>query len=164
MFLSVGGNVGDRLQYMKSVYYEINSNAGIIEKASPLYLSEPWGFLHNRYFLNSVFQVSTCLELEMVFSELLNIENRLGRQRKASSGYLGRTIDIDVISFDDVVISNKMITVPHPRMCDRLFVLLPMYDIAPNWVHPLTGESLKTLIQKCSDTGKIRRTKMNYYE
>jgi len=146
------------------VYLEINSSIGTIINASPVYLSEPWGFMHRRYFTNAVFHVETALELCEILPKLHKIEANLGRIRSAATGYIARTMDIDIIAMDDTVYNEENVTLPHPRMRDRLFVLLPLFDIAPQWVHPRTGENIQELIRKCSDTGKIRKTMLCYYD
>lgn len=156
VFLGVGGNLGDRLANIREAVELIGKRIGNIEKVSSVYLSEPWGFKHTKYFTNVVVELYTPLSADNVLSEAFEIEAELKRTR-SGKGYEGRTMDIDILFFNDEIISTERLTVPHPHICKRLFVLLPMAEIEPEFVHPENNMQIRQLVEICPDMGKIRR-------
>ena len=156
VFLGIGGNLGDRLANLRSSIELIGERIGKVEKISSVYLSEPWGFKHAKYFTNIVAKVRTYLSAEETLSTALQIEAELKRTR-SGNGYEGRTMDIDILFFNDDIISTERLIVPHPLICQRLFVLLPMQEIEPDYVHPQNGKTMHELTELCTDKGKIRK-------
>lgn len=156
VFLGIGGNLGDRLANLRSAINLIGDRIGKLEKVSSVYLSEPWGFNHAKYFTNIVAKVRTALSADETLASALQIEAELKRTR-SGNGYEGRTMDIDVLFFNDEIIRTKSLVVPHPLICQRLFVLLPMQEIEPDFVHPQTGKTILELAGICTDSGKIRK-------
>lgn len=156
VFLGIGGNLGDRLANLRSAINLIGDCIGKIEKVSSVYLSEPWGFKHAKYFTNIVAQVWTALSADETLASALQIEAELKRTR-SGNGYEGRTMDIDILFFNDEIIHTEKLIVPHPLICQRLFVLLPMQEIEPDFVHPQTGKTIQELAGLCTDSGKIRK-------
>ena len=156
VFLGIGGNLGDRLANLRSAVKLIGERIGKVEKISSVYLSEPWGFKHAKYFTNIVAKVRTPLSAEETLSTALQIEAELKRTR-SGNGYEGRTMDIDILFFNDEIISTERLIVPHPLICQRLFVLLPMQEIEPDYVHPQNGKTMHELTELCTDKGKIRK-------
>lgn len=156
VFLGIGGNLGNRLANLQSAVKLIRKHIGEVEKVSSVYLSEPWGFKHAKYFTNIVAKVRTNLSSDEVLETALQIEADLKRTR-SGNGYEGRTMDIDILFFNDEIISTDNLIVPHPFICQRLFVLLPMQEIESGFIHPQNGMSMQKLAEICTDVCKIRR-------
>ena len=156
VFLGIGGNLGDRIANLRSAVKLIGYRIGKIEKISSVYLSEPWGFKHAKYFTNIVVKVRTSLSAEETLTTALQIETELKRTR-SGNGYEGRTMDIDILFFNDEIICNERLKVPHPLICQRLFVLLPMQEIEPDFIHPQNGKTICNLVEICTDNGKIKK-------
>ena len=156
VFLGIGGNLGDRLGNLHRAVELIGERIGRIEKVSSVYLSEPWGFKHAKYFTNIVAEVYTHFSADEVLSKTFEIEAELKRTR-SGKGYEGRTMDIDILFFNDEIINTERLIVPHPHICQRLFVLLPMAEIEPNFIHPQNGKTMQQLAEICTDKGKIRK-------
>jgi 2-amino-4-hydroxy-6-hydroxymethyldihydropteridine pyrophosphokinase len=156
VFLGIGGNLGDRLGNLRRAVELIGERIGKIEKVSSVYLSEPWGFKHAKYFTNIVAEVYTAFSADEVLTKAFEIETELKRTR-SGNGYEGRTMDIDILFFNSEIINTERLIVPHPHICQRLFVLLPMQEIEPDFVHPQNDMTMKELAKICNDAGKIRR-------
>ena len=150
VILSIGSNQGDRKNYIQQAINIINRALGSVICVSKLYESPSWGFESNAFF-NCALLIHTSKSADKVLEEILSIENDLGRIRSTTQGYHARTIDIDMISFNDEMIETPTLTVPHPQMQDRKFVLFPMKDVAPDFWHPILEKSLDTLISICPD-------------
>ena len=131
-----GSNSGDRLNYVKKAIQQIEAEIGKIIKISPLYESEPWGFDDETWFINGVLIVETELEAENVLSKLLSIENSLGRRRTDSERYESRTIDLDILFYNEIILESENLVIPHPRLHKRRFTLLPLNYLLLNFVHP----------------------------
>jgi 2-amino-4-hydroxy-6-hydroxymethyldihydropteridine diphosphokinase len=159
VFLGIGGNLGNRISNIDTAVGLIAKNIGKIRKKSSIYISEPWGFTHPKYFTNIVISIETNLSGKDILSKAKKIELDMKRV-KTTSSYEGRTIDIDILSYGNKIINTPELSIPHNRMHERLFVLMPMCEIAPNYVHPLFNENISTLLKKCKDLCKIR--KLNY--
>ncbi len=134
----------------------ISDRIAVPEKVSPIYLSEPWGFKHAKYFTNAVVKLTTDKNPEQILEIILSIESELKRVR-SKSGYQGRTMDIDILYYGDKTIKSKVLEVPHPRIKNRLFVLLPLRDIDKNFIDPVNGKSITQMLEECSDKGKIKK-------
>lgn len=160
VFLGIGGNLGDRLGNLRCAVELIGKRIGRIEKVSSVYLSEPWGFTHAKYFTNIVAEVYTQLTADEVLTKSFEIEAKLKRTR-SGNGYEGRTMDIDILFYNNEIINTKRLVIPHPHICQRLFVLLPMAEIEPNFVHPQNGKTMQELVEICTDNGKIKKISPN---
>lgn len=156
VFLGVGGNLGDRLVNLNRAVEQINKRIGNIEKISSVYLSEPWGFKHAKYFTNIVVELYTKFSADEVLTLAFEIEAELKRTR-SGNGYEGRTMDIDILFFNDEIISTERLSIPHPHICQRLFVLLPMSEIEPDFVHPQNNTKIGELVKICIDKCKIKK-------
>lgn len=156
VFLGIGGNLGDRIGNLRRAVELIGERIGRIEKVSSVYLSEPWGFKHAKYFTNIVAEVYTPFSADEVLTKAFEIEAELKRTR-SGNGYEGRTMDIDILFFNDEIINTERLTVPHPHICNRKFVLLPMAEIEPYFVHPQNGKTIQQLCNICIDDCKIKR-------
>jgi 2-amino-4-hydroxy-6-hydroxymethyldihydropteridine diphosphokinase len=153
VYLVLGGNQGNRTEIFSKAIDLVTSEIGQKTAISSIYESESWGF-ESDLFINQVIAVKTLLSPEQVLSIAQHIENRLGRMRK-SNGYEARTLDIDLLYYDDIVVENEILTLPHPRIPNRRFVLVPMAEIAPSHEDPLTGLSIKEMLQNCTDLSKV---------
>ena len=154
-YLLLGSNISPRNDYLNSAKELIEIEIGDIQASSSVYESEPWGFEAEHYFLNEVLAVDTVLNARDLLDESQEIEKRLGRMRKSDTSYSSRTIDIDILFFDDAVLSLPGLTIPHIQIQNRRFTLLPLVEIAPDFKHPVLGKSCRQLLKDCKDCGKV---------
>jgi len=150
-YLSLGSNQGEKLENLKKAIHLIASEVGAIQKIAAVYKTPSWGFEGDE-FLNTCIKVSTYQAPEKLLQTLLAIEKKLGRTRKGQNEYQNRPIDIDVLLFDDEIIFSKTLTVPHPKMLLRKFVLVPLNEIASTFIHPITKKKIAICLQNCEDT------------
>ena len=162
VYISFGSNKGNRLDNIIISLKEIEVQLGRIEKISNLYLTKSWGF-KSRDFYNGCFVLKTKYSLKIVLKTLLNIESSIGRVRKKSNVYLDREIDLDILFFDSVIIKSKGLTVPHPRINYRKFVLIPLCDINPNFIHPETKKSIFKILSASIEKESLKKIKQNNY-
>ncbi len=127
---------------------------GNISAESPIYETESWGY-HDNDYLNQVVVCDTTLSAEKILTETSLIETELGRVRNGQ-GYQARTIDIDILLYGNEVVVSPTLTVPHPRMQERKFVLIPMCDLAPSLIHPTLNKTMKELLQCCTDSCNVK--------
>jgi len=151
VYLLLGSNLDDRSASLKLARAAISSGIGNIISESSIYESEPWGFHSEQQFLNQVVRIETNFKPLHVLDEILKIEIKLGRKRENSEGYVSRTIDIDILFFNDEIISEDILTVPHPKIQERMFTLLPMSELNRSMIHPITHKSIGELISECRD-------------
>ena len=154
VLISLGSNMGNREENINQAIYSIKLGLGTVLAQSPMYESASWGYDDSSY-LNNALCLSTSLEPLKLMDALLHIELIQGRERNHNHGYEARTIDIDVILIEGLVINHPKLKVPHPRMHLRRFVLKPVADIAPDWIHELKSQSLAELLIECKDDSKI---------
>ena len=153
-YLSLGTNQGDKLENLQNAIHLIDESIGGVQKISAIYKSPSWGFEGNEFF-NICISVSTDQLPATLLESLLAIEKELGRTRANQEGYQNRNIDIDILLFEDEVILSKTLTVPHSKMLERKFVLLPLVEIAPNTIHPIEKKQLHVCLQNCGDTSEV---------
>jgi len=150
VFLLLGGNQGNVSETFERAKQLIARKAGYVVAESFLYQSEPWGFTSDNLFLNRVIEVETQLEPLELLEVLLKIETKLGRTREPGV-MASRPIDIDILFFNDQVIINQQLKVPHPRLHLRRFTLEPLAEIAPGLLHPLFAKTTVQLLEECND-------------
>jgi len=150
--LLLGGNIGDPQETLLKAERLIAEHAGRIVSRSRDHWTEPWGFSDERLFLNRALIVATRLDPAELLAVLLRIEAELGRIRTDDERYEARTIDIDILLIQERVVETPTLTVPHPRMHERLFALAPSADIAPGWRHPVFGASVFNLLLSAEQT------------
>lgn len=155
VILSLGSNIGNRLQVIEEAIAAIHKTVGTVVKVSALYETPSWGF-DSDFFYNCALKVHTYKSAQNVLDELLLLEQKLGRTRTNEAGYQARMIDIDVIAFNEEIIHTEKLQVPHPQMQNRLFVLLPMRDLNLDWRHPILQKYLHELVQLSNDKGKCK--------
>lgn len=153
-YLSLGSNLGDRVAHLQSAINQIGELVGHVIKVSSIYRSASWGY-QGKDYLNCCIEVSTSLTPERLLEAIQKIEGSLGRVRNSDAGYQDRSIDIDVLLFDDEIIFYNDLKVPHPRMLERKFVLVPLTEIAPNIIHPIEKKTILICLQNCQDQADI---------
>lgn len=156
VYLCLGSNLGDRIKQFQSAQIEIGKNIGKILIKSSVYDTEPWGLSVDESFLNQVLIVESTLEPEMLLDECLEIEKKHGRVRD-SLVYESRTLDIDLLFYDNEIINSNKLTLPHPQIANRKFVLEPLCEISPEFIHPLLKRSLSELLYSCQDEMKVKK-------
>ena len=143
--ISIGSNLGIRLELLQRALTLIEKEGVKIKTLSCIYETPAWGF-NGSPFYNACALIETILSPEELLQVFFQIEEKLGRFRELSNGYSARKIDLDLLFYEDHVISSKNLTIPHPRMHLRNFVLLPLFDIEKNWVLPVKKTNIKKLI------------------
>ena len=155
-YLSLGSNQGRKLNNLQEAIYEIAESIGAIHKISSVYKTDSWGFKGDDFY-NICIAVSTYLPPEELLRNILNIETKLGRKREQNNKYTNRKIDIDILLFDDEIVFSKNIIIPHPRMLDRKFVLVPLAEIAGNTLHPIEKKTLNICLNNTIDASEIHK-------
>ncbi|MDX9769732.1 MAG: 2-amino-4-hydroxy-6-hydroxymethyldihydropteridine diphosphokinase [Tenuifilaceae bacterium] len=155
-FLCIGGNLGDREDFLKKSIELIESEVGVVLSKSDVFESEAWGFEHNTPFLNQVLEVKTTLSALCLLDVCHKIEATLGRDRYTTAeSYSARTADIDILFYDECIYTLPPLIVPHPKLLERRFVLEPLAQIAPELIHPLQCKTIKMLKDECNDEGRV---------
>ena len=155
----IGGNMGDRMANLAMAMKLIEEQIGNIELKSSIYETAAWGQTNQPDFLNQALLVNTNMQADELMSKLLSIENLMGRIRTIKLG--PRTIDLDIMYFNNEVISTNLITIPHPKLAERKFVLEPLFEIAPNYLHPVLNKTNASLLKDCGDSLAVYK-KTNY--
>jgi len=150
VYLLIGGNMGDRMANLAQAIHLINQEIGPIQLTSSIYETAAWGNTNQPDFLNQSLMLHTTLDAETVMRQLLNIEIGMGRKRDIPMG--PRTIDLDIVYFNDLVIENELIKIPHPKIAERRFVLMPLAEIAPQFLHPVLNKTNEALLKDCGDS------------
>lgn len=155
VFLSLGSNLGDRLSYLNQAVEELELCGIKCVKKSPVYETDSWGYDDEPY-LNQVLECETFLTPEKLLEETSKIETLLGRKRTLR-GYQARTIDIDILFYDSEIVDIPRLIIPHPKIALRRFVLIPLCDIAPEFLHPVLKKTVRQLLDECEDTGRVEK-------
>ena len=153
IYLGIGGNIENRYNYILETQKHIEERIGEIIALSPIYETPPWGFKAETNFLNRVAKAETTLNVNELLIEINEIEKNLNRQR-SKDGYISRTADIDILFYGSEIINTPNIEIPHPRLHKRNFVLLPLNDIASDFIHPVLKKTIYQLIAECNDKGE----------
>jgi deoxyguanosine kinase len=155
-YLSLGTNQGNKLENLQNALHLIDHKVGAIQKISSIYKTASWGF-NGEDFNNICIKVATYHSPETVLSTILSIEKELGRKRTNQEGYQNRNIDIDILLFEDEIILSKSLIVPHSKMLERKFVMVPLVEIAPDTLHPIEKKQVHLCLQNCDDAAEITK-------
>jgi len=152
VYLLLGGNQGDREDIIRKTVTLLNRKMGSVKQVSSFYETEPWGMVNAQNFLNVALTLATKHTAFELLDLILEIEEKLGRKRNPfNSEYESRSIDIDILFYGSAVIQSLRLTIPHPRIQLRKFVLVPLCEIAPGFVHPVFQKTIFTLLNECQD-------------
>lgn len=159
VYLLLGGNKGDVKSHFIRACELMEQRIGRIFSMSPLYASEAWGFSSDSLFLNQVIALQTQQMEDEVLEGVLRIEEDLGRVREfGTQGYQNRSLDIDILFFNQLICEKSSLIIPHPRLHLRKFTLCPLNDIAPALVHPVFQKTIEELLAICPDNSEVSIT------
>jgi len=153
VFLLLGANLGSRKATLQEAIELISEQIAPITTQSSIYETAPWGVTAQPAYLNQVVGLSTYLHPIDILERCLKIEKQLGRQRRER--WDSRTIDIDILYYDSLVMKMTDLVIPHPRLHERRFTLVPLTEIAAEFVHPSLKKSSKELLEQCTDDGEV---------
>lgn len=155
VYLSIGGNLGDRLANLRKCIGLLEDRVGLILKKSSVYETKAWGNEDQPDFYNMVLLIETNYSPFDLLKQSQHIELELGRERVKHWGE--RTIDIDILFFDEQIVKTKELVVPHPFIQDRMFVLEPLNEISPKFIHPILKKSVEVIYKECKDSLPVRK-------
>jgi 2-amino-4-hydroxy-6-hydroxymethyldihydropteridine diphosphokinase len=153
VFLSLGGNLGNTQEIFEWTYPMIENKVGPILQKSSLYQTAAWGLTDQADFLNQVVLLESSLTPNEILAEIQAIEKALGRERQVTWG--PRTLDLDILFIDQELIQESDLQIPHPHIQDRKFILIPLREIAADWIHPVFKKSAKELLIETKDTSAV---------
>ena len=162
VYISLGSNLGNRAFHLQKGLFSLSEHVGEIRSISNVYESPAWGF-EGGDFLNACVSIETRLRPEEVLTSLLEIEREAGRIREKGVGYRSRTLDLDLLYYAREAIQTNFLTVPHPSLHKRRFILKPLTDIAPQFYHPVLGKDHRNLLQECRDTTPVEKISLHLY-
>lgn len=149
VFLGLGSNIGDRKNHIRQTISKIEHCIGEIAAQSSLYKTAAWGKTDQSYFINQVIEISTPLSPVDLLDQVLMVERQRGRIRKEKWG--ARSIDIDILFYGSEIIEMPRLLIPHPFIAERRFVLAPMHELAPDFLHPVFERTIRELLSNCDD-------------
>lgn len=155
VYLSLGSNQGDRLFLLINALHDLKLQSIGSTRISGIYETDPWGFDADQPFYNIVVEMWFDLPPRNLLNLCLAIENQLGRKRVVGAGYRSRPIDIDILFYGDKIICQPALTLPHPKLHLRRFVLEPMAELTPGFIHPVFKKSIAELLEVCPDQGRV---------
>ena len=164
--LITGGNLGSVAENLEAAREAISREVGVVERCSSVLESEAWGFEAEERFLNQVLVVATALPPEQLLERCLQIERQLGRVRRPGPRYGSRTMDIDLLFYDNRVVDSDRLTIPHPRIAERDFVLAPLEEVLPDYVHPVLKKTIRQLrreLLQAAGRGRHEKLTKNHY-
>lgn len=156
IYLSLGSNIGDRKRYLNTAIEAIQKFAEI-KQVSSLYETAPLGFESDEMFYNSCIGIECALSPNELLAEINRIEAVAGRVRFNDGKYRSRNLDIDILFYHNQVIQEENLMVPHPRIFERKFVLIPLFEIAPDLIHPESHDSIAEILSKCKDNSELEK-------
>ena len=154
--LLLGSNIDNRLELLANAGAMIMEQIGQVVATSSIYESAPWGYDSNNPFLNQALLIKTDIRPEKVLEKCLSIEAQLGRTRSENGTYADRNIDIDILLYEQLIISNENLEIPHPRMHQRRFCMEPLAEIVPDWKIPTFGKTVRTILNNCEDNSSTK--------
>ncbi|QHT66514.1 2-amino-4-hydroxy-6-hydroxymethyldihydropteridine diphosphokinase [Rhodocytophaga rosea] len=153
-YLLLGSNLGSKQLNLEQARTLLSLQAGNITKQSAVYQTLAWGNTDQPAFLNQVLEIQTDLSPQMLLQKINEIEKNLGRERRAR--WESRLIDIDILYFNTLVVETEVLIIPHPQIAYRRFTLVPLAEIAPDYIHPVLQQTNLQLLQNCPDTLDVR--------
>ena len=159
VYILLGSNLGDQLSNLQEACSFLKAKSIKVIASSPLYRTKAWGNVNQDDFLNVILDVETKLDANELLTELLAIEIMMGRVR-GQLQWMPRLIDIDILYFNDEIIQLPHLKIPHPYIAERRFTLIPLNDLAPNFIHPKLNLSNNKLLQKCEDKSEVVKTNL----
>lgn len=154
-YILLGGNIGDRKQHLENAKQHILFYCGTITQQSSIYQTAAWGVTDQPDFYNQVIVIDTLLSPEALMQSLLKIEQIMGRVRSQKMG--PRIIDLDILLIDDLIMETDILSLPHPAMTKRRFVLEPLSEISPDKIHPVEKKSITLLLLECRDDLNVQK-------
>lgn len=150
-----GSNLDDRSFYIQQAIKLIKERVGVVTAQSSVYESEPWGYTSSNSFYNQLIVVETKFNPQDVLCQLQKIEYQLGRVRDRGGKYIDRTLDLDILFYDDLVMNSERLVIPHPEVANRRFVLAPLAELFPEKTHPVLRKTFAQLLEFCPDKGNV---------
>ena len=161
--LSLGSNIGDRKVLLQKAIYLLENELGPIDQISSIYETPAWGF-NGENFYNCCVSLHTSNDPMAIMDSIVSIEQKLGRIRYEDNNYHSRTIDIDLLYLEDLILNTSRLILPHPHLHKRRFVLEPLEEIAPKFIHPLLKKDTKSLMEICSDDAQLTKINQKLYK
>jgi 2-amino-4-hydroxy-6-hydroxymethyldihydropteridine diphosphokinase len=156
VFLGIGTNLGNREENLEQAVARIGQSIGTVIRSSSIYRTAPWGFQSDEEFLNMVVKIETDLVPVMLLEKNLAIESLMGRVR-GPEHFSSRLIDIDILLYEDLIINDENLKIPHPLLQERRFVLVPLCEIAAAMLHPVLKKTFDKLLEECEDRGVVKK-------
>jgi len=153
IFLQLGSNMGERAEYLQNASEILAAEIGVVKKESKIYESVPWGVENQKNYLNQVLEIKSEFSAEEVLERVLQIEDKIGRIRNEKWGE--RIIDIDILLFNDSIVEKDGICIPHIHLHNRRFVLIPLNEVAPSFIHPKYNKTIEELLSECKDIESV---------
>ncbi|RFC55372.1 2-amino-4-hydroxy-6-hydroxymethyldihydropteridine diphosphokinase [Brumimicrobium aurantiacum] len=156
VILGLGSNLGDKKSNIENAVYAIETAFDCESKSSRLFRSKAWGFNSDSYFLNSCISIKTSLSPFEVLSITKSIEKQIGRVKKSKNNtYESRVIDIDILYYGDKQITHSELTIPHPHISSRAFVITTIKDLNPEFMDPVNNQSIERMLSVCNDKSSV---------
>ena len=153
VYIALGSNLGDRAANLAKAREMLADDIQVLKRSS-IYRTAPWGYSEQDDFYNQVLEAETDLSPMRLLGRLKRIEKRMGRKKTFRNG--PRVIDLDILFYDDLVLDTRRLVIPHPRLHERAFVLVPMAEINPGFIHPVLGKTIFELLSKVDQAGVVR--------
>jgi deoxyguanosine kinase len=164
VFLSIGSNQGDRFLFLENAVEAIKAHIGLKIEVSPIYESEPIGFDSDELFLNACVKVETKKKPLEILSIIQSIEQKNGRIRTENQKYTSRTLDIDILFYDQEIISTENLKIPHPHFGERKFVLLPLLNLQRDFKDPVSRKTIQKIYDNCKDVSVLNRVDRHFFD
>jgi 2-amino-4-hydroxy-6-hydroxymethyldihydropteridine diphosphokinase len=153
VYIALGSNLGDRAANLAKTREMLADDIQVLQ-CSSIYQTAPWGYSEQDDFYNQVLEAETDLSPMRLLGRMKRIEKQMGRKKTFRNG--PRVIDLDILFYDDLILDTRRLVIPHPRLHERAFVLVPMVEINPGFVHPVLGKTMAELMSKVEQAGVVR--------